>query len=146
MSRLSNWPFQFWCTIKGTCIWCDCFARFAPIWRDIARDVEDWSPHVRVGAINCADQSCDRYQVRTGKYFDMMKWWWNIFESFKIQGTPTTRIFHPDTPVNKMNSAYYGFDIPVKNDKEYYIKYILYNIGVVESNGGSFPVKLRYER
>ena len=45
-----------------------------------------------------------------------------------------------------MNSAYYGFDIPVKNDKEYYIKYILYNIGVVESNGGSFPVKLRYER
>ena len=27
----------------------------------------DWQPHVRVAAINCAEQSCDRYQVSLEK-------------------------------------------------------------------------------
>ena len=38
--------------------------RFAPIWKDLASDVKDWAPTVKIGAINCADQACDRYQVR----------------------------------------------------------------------------------
>jgi len=83
--------------------------RFAPIWKNLAENIKDWSPLVRVASINCADQSCDRYQ---------------------IEGTPTTRIFHPNTPANTMDSSYYGFDVPVKNDLEYYIKIILYNLGV----------------
>ena len=37
--------------------------RFAPIWKDLASDVKDWAPIVKIGAINCADQACDRYQV-----------------------------------------------------------------------------------
>ena len=39
------------------------YCRFAPIWKDLASDVKDWAPTVKIGAINCADQSCDRYQV-----------------------------------------------------------------------------------
>ena len=42
-----------------------------------------------------------------------------------------------------MDSAFYGFDIPVKNDKEYYLKNILYNIRYV---GRTFPLNLGYER
>ena len=38
--------------------------RFAPVWKEIAKDVKGWSPTVKIGAVNCADQSCDRYQVQ----------------------------------------------------------------------------------
>ena len=62
----------------------------------------------------------------------------------QIEGTPTTRIFHPNTPVNQMDSAYYGFDIPVKSDKEYYLKIILYNIGVVAAKKGNLQVDLNF--
>ena len=53
--------------------------RFAPFWQALAEDIKGrffcnvelnwfdcilgWQPHVRVAAINCAEQSCDRYQV-----------------------------------------------------------------------------------
>lgn len=103
--------------------------RFAPIWKNLAENIKDWSPLVRVASINCADQSCDRYQVL------IISWHHNssfplTFYNFQIEGTPTTRIFHPNTPANTMDSSYYGFDVPVKNDLEYYIKIILYNLGV----------------
>ena len=42
-----------------------------------------------------------------------------------------------------MDSAFYGLDIPVKNDKEYYLKYILFNIRAVRR---TFPVNLDYDR
>ena len=44
--------------------WCGHCQRFAPIWKSLAEDVLAWSPIVKIAAINCADQSCDRYQVR----------------------------------------------------------------------------------
>ena len=43
--------------------WCGHCQRFAPIWKALAEDILDWSPIVKIAAINCADQSCDRYQV-----------------------------------------------------------------------------------
>ena len=43
--------------------WCGHCQRFAPIWKALAEDILDWAPIVKIAAINCADQSCDRYQV-----------------------------------------------------------------------------------
>lgn len=40
-----------------------------------------------------------------------------------------------------MDSSYYGFDVPVKNDLEYYIKIILYNLGVSKNS----KVKLDFD-
>jgi len=80
-----------------------------------------WSPTVRFGAMNCADQSCDVYQV---------------------QGTPTIRIFHPGTRINRLDSAFYGYNLPVRSDKEYIQDIILYNLAVVGSKGIHLPVRL----
>ena len=71
--------------------------------------------------MNCADQSCDVYQV---------------------QGTPTIRIFHPGTRINRMDSSFYGYNLPVKSDKEYFQDVILYNLAVVDSKGVHLPVRL----
>ena len=60
--------------------------------------------------------------------------------NMQIDGTPTTRIFHPNTPINLMDSSYYGFDIPVKNGKEYYVNIILYNIAVASSEEGNINI------
>ena len=43
--------------------WCGHCQRFAPIWKALAENILDWAPQVKIAAINCADQSCDRYQV-----------------------------------------------------------------------------------
>jgi len=71
--------------------------------------------------MNCADQSCDKYQ---------------------IQGTPTIRIFHPGTMQNRLDSSFYGFNLPVRSDKEYFLDIILYNLAVVDSKGVKLPVML----
>ena len=47
--------------------WCGHCQRFAPIWKALAEDILDWAPIVKIAAINCADQSCDRYQVTSSK-------------------------------------------------------------------------------
>merc|ERR1711892_48614 len=105
--------------------WCGHCQRFAPTWKDLAKDNSAWSPLVKFAAINCAEQSCDRYQ---------------------IQGTPTVRLFHPRTSPNRLDSAFYGFNLPVNNDKEYFLDNILYNIEVAESRGVQIPVNLKMIR
>ena len=47
--------------------WCGHCQRFAPIWKALAEDILDWAPIVKIAAINCADQSCDRYQAGAGQ-------------------------------------------------------------------------------
>merc|ERR1711953_1133803 len=96
--------------------WCGHCQRFAPIWKALAEDILDWAPIVKIAAINCADQSCDRYQIK---------------------GTPTIRIFPPNTKTNVLDSSYYGFEVPVKNDKDYFLDIILYNLALVETKTGS---------
>merc|ERR1712126_473999 len=44
--------------------WCGHCQRFAPIWKALAENILDWAPQVKIAAINCADQSCDRYQIK----------------------------------------------------------------------------------
>ena len=51
--------------------WCGHCQRFAPIWKALAEDILDWSPIVKIAAINCADQSCDRYQVTSSSIINL---------------------------------------------------------------------------
>merc|ERR1712106_69280 len=101
--------------------WCGHCQRFAPFWKDLAQSISAWSPIVKMAAMNCADQSCDKYQ---------------------IQGTPTVRIFHPKTAPNKLDSAFYGFNVPVKSDREFYLDILLYNLAVTASKGVTPAVDL----
>jgi len=87
--------------------WCGHCQRFAPFWQALAEDIKDWQPHVRVAAINCAEQSCDRYQIR---------------------GTPTIRVFHPMTVPNHLDSSFYGFEVPVKHDMDFFKATLLFNL------------------
>ena len=59
-----------------------------------------------------------------------------------MQGTPTIRIFHPRTAPNTLDSAFYGFNVPVKDDMEYYLDILLYNLAVASSKGVTSPVNL----
>ena len=45
-----------------------------------------------------------------------------------------------------MDSSYYGFDIPVKNGKDYYIKILLYNIAVASSEEGNIDINFQSKR
>ena len=45
-----------------------------------------------------------------------------------------------------MDSSYYGFDIPVKNGKDYYVKIILYNIAVASSEEGNININFHAKR
>jgi len=96
--------------------WCGHCQRFAPFWQALAEDIKGWQPHVRVAAINCAEQSCDRYQIR---------------------GTPTIRVFHPMTVPNHLDSSYYGFEVPLKHDMEYFKATLLFNLQKVSEMGFS---------
>jgi hypothetical protein len=71
--------------------------------------------------MNCADQCCDEYQ---------------------IQGTPTIRILYPKITPNRLDSAFYGFNLPVKNETEYFLDTTLYNLDVVTAKGVDIPVNL----
>ena len=57
--------------------------------------------------------------------------------TLQIQGTPTIRIFHPKTIPDRLDSAFYGFNLPVKNYKEYFLDTILppFNLDVVTGKG-----------
>ena len=45
-----------------------------------------------------------------------------------------------------MDSSSYGFDIPVKNGKDYYVKIILYNIAVASSEEGNININFHAKR
>jgi len=101
--------------------WCGHCQRFAPFYRELAESISAWSPMVKFAAMNCADQSCDKYQV---------------------QGTPTIRIFYPHTAPNRLDSTFYGFNLPVKSDRDYFLDILLYNLAVVAGKGVKLPVHL----
>ena len=59
-------------------------------------------------------------------------------------GFPTTRIFSPQTSANELNAAFYGYDIAVQNDKEYYIKVILHKIGLSTQDDPNFSLDFKW--
>ena len=38
----------------------------------------------------------------------------------QIRGTPTIRVFHPMTVPNHLDSSFYGFEVPVKHDMDFF--------------------------
>ena len=51
-------------------------------------------------------------------------------------------MFHPRTAPNSLDSTYYGFNLPVKSDKEFFLDILLYNLAVVTGNGVELPLNL----
>ncbi|KAM3910973.1 sulfhydryl oxidase 2 [Leptodactylus fuscus] len=58
----SAWLLEFYSSWCGHCI------NYAPTWRDLASDVQDWNPAIRIGVLNCADEDntaiCKDYGVQ----------------------------------------------------------------------------------
>ncbi|XP_077188335.1 sulfhydryl oxidase 1 [Paroedura picta] len=68
----SAWVVEFYASWCGHCI------QFAPVWKELARDVQDWRPAVMLGVIDCADTTNQK-----------------ICSEFKITGYPTLKFFKP---------------------------------------------------
>ena len=45
----------------------------------------------------------------------------------QIRGTPTIRVFHPMTVPNHLDSSFYGFEVPVKHDMEFFKVWLIQN-------------------
>ncbi|XP_059080391.1 sulfhydryl oxidase 2-like isoform X2 [Tigriopus californicus] len=71
--------------------WCGHCQRFAPTWMMLADQFADWSGHVKISALNCAEQS-------------------DQCANFNIMGTPTVRIFPPTTA-----PPFQGVDVHLQN-------------------------------
>ncbi|XP_072285492.1 sulfhydryl oxidase 2 [Pyxicephalus adspersus] len=58
----SAWLLEFYSSWCGHCI------NYAPTWRNLAADVQDWHPAVKIGVLNCADEDniaiCKDYGVQ----------------------------------------------------------------------------------
>jgi len=89
--------------------WCGYCQRFSPIWKQLARDfdVPSWYNILQFGAVNCAQQSCDR---------------------FSIQGTPTLRLFYGGYGTK-------GIDMPANMDVEQLRIQLLQQLEIAQSYG-----------
>lgn len=58
----SAWLLEFYSSWCGHCI------SYAPTWKSLAEDVQDWHPSIKIGVINCADEDntaiCKDYGVQ----------------------------------------------------------------------------------
>ncbi|XP_069842803.1 sulfhydryl oxidase 2 [Dendropsophus ebraccatus] len=70
----SAWLLEFYSSWCGHCI------NYAPTWRALASDVQDWNPAVRIGVLNCADEQNTA-----------------ICKDYGVQFYPTFRFFAPFT-------------------------------------------------
>ncbi|KAM4020107.1 LOW QUALITY PROTEIN: sulfhydryl oxidase 2 [Anomaloglossus baeobatrachus] len=70
----SAWLLEYYSSWCGHCI------NYAPTWRDLGADVQDWSPAIRIGVLNCADEENTA-----------------ICKDYGVQFYPTFRFFSPFT-------------------------------------------------
>ncbi|XP_069604232.1 sulfhydryl oxidase 2 [Ranitomeya imitator] len=70
----SAWLLEFYSSWCGHCI------NYAPTWRDLGADVQDWNPAIRIGVLNCADEENTA-----------------ICKDYGVQFYPTFRFFSPFT-------------------------------------------------
>ena len=52
------------------------------------------------------------------------------------------RVFLPKTAPNMLDSSFYGFNLPVKSNREYFLDIILYNLALATSKGVILPINI----
>nr|XP_056700672.1 sulfhydryl oxidase 1 [Euleptes europaea] len=72
LNSSSAWVVEFYAS------WCGHCMQFAPTWKELARDVQDWRPAVMLGVVDCAEMTNQK-----------------ICSDFKITGYPTLKFFKP---------------------------------------------------
>ncbi|XP_060630438.2 sulfhydryl oxidase 1 [Anolis sagrei] len=86
----SAWVVEFYASWCGHCI------RFAPTWKQLARDIRDWRPAVMLGVLDCAERSNQK-----------------ICTDFGITGYPTLKFFKAFSkkPEDGIRLYHHGDDI-----------------------------------
>ncbi|KAJ7332202.1 hypothetical protein JRQ81_014382 [Phrynocephalus forsythii] len=86
----SAWVVEFYASWCGHCV------RFAPTWKELARDLQDWRPAVMLGVLDCAEKSNQK-----------------ICSDFGITGYPTLKFFKAFSkkPEDGIRLFHHGDDI-----------------------------------
>ncbi|XP_062986676.1 sulfhydryl oxidase 1 [Elgaria multicarinata webbii] len=91
----SAWVVEFYASWCGHCI------RFAPTWKALAKDIQDWRPAVMLGVVDCAESSNQK-----------------ICTEFGIAGYPTLKFFKAFSkkPEDGIRLHHHGDDIQTLRD------------------------------
>ncbi|CAM4603295.1 sulfhydryl oxidase 1 [Caretta caretta] len=96
LNSSSAWLVEFYASWCGHCV------HFAPTWRALAADIQEWSPAVNLGVVNCADianqKACKKFGI-TG--FPTLK----FFKAFSKSPEDGTKIFHPGDSIQNLRQS-----------------------------------------
>uniref|UniRef100_A0A8C3XUE8 Sulfhydryl oxidase n=1 Tax=Chelydra serpentina TaxID=8475 RepID=A0A8C3XUE8_CHESE len=93
LNSSSAWLVEFYASWCGHCV------HFAPTWRALAADIQEWSPAVKLGVLDCADianqKACGDFGI-TG--FPTLK----FFKAFSKSPETGTKVFHPGDSIQNL--------------------------------------------
>uniref|UniRef100_A0A8C0GU09 Sulfhydryl oxidase n=1 Tax=Chelonoidis abingdonii TaxID=106734 RepID=A0A8C0GU09_CHEAB len=96
LNSSSAWLVEFYASWCGHCV------HFAPTWRALAADIQEWSPAVNLGVLDCADianqKMCGKFGI-TG--FPTLK----FFKAFSKSPEDGIKIFHPGDSIQKLRQS-----------------------------------------
>uniref|UniRef100_A0A452J4P9 Sulfhydryl oxidase n=1 Tax=Gopherus agassizii TaxID=38772 RepID=A0A452J4P9_9SAUR len=96
LNSSSAWLVEFYASWCGHCV------HFAPTWRALAADIQEWSPAVNLGVLDCADianqKMCGKFGI-TG--FPTLK----FFKAFSKNPEDGMKIFHPGDSIEKLRQS-----------------------------------------
>ncbi|KAH1166435.1 hypothetical protein KIL84_015607 [Mauremys mutica] len=96
LNSSSAWLVEFYASWCGHCV------HFAPTWRALAADIQEWSPAVNLGVLDCADianqKMCGKFGI-TG--FPTLK----FFKAFSKSPEDGMKIFHPGDSIQNLRQS-----------------------------------------
>uniref|UniRef100_A0A8C8RDS6 Sulfhydryl oxidase n=1 Tax=Pelusios castaneus TaxID=367368 RepID=A0A8C8RDS6_9SAUR len=96
LNSSSAWLVEFYASWCGHCV------HFAPTWRALAADVQEWRPAVNLGVLDCAEmanqKACGKFGI-TG--FPTLK----FFKAFSKNPDDGMKVFHPGNSVESLRQS-----------------------------------------